>query len=78
MHQVNPQLRPGGRKKLRDGLGAQAVSLLFHQIDGFYRKKKAILLMFFGAGGHLSAPPFSLNFNLLSLYKRFRPSAVYQ
>jgi hypothetical protein len=62
MHQVNPQFRPGGRKKLRDGLGAQAVALLFHQTDWFYRKKKAILLMFFDAGGHPPAPPVFFKF----------------
>jgi len=42
MHQVNPRFKPGGRKKLCDGLEAHDATLLFHQIDRFYRKKKAV------------------------------------
>ena len=72
MHQVNPQFRPGGRKKLRDGLEAHDATLLFHQTDWFYRKKKAVLLMFFGGGGHPPHPPFSFKFNLFSIYKTQR------
>jgi hypothetical protein len=74
MHQVNPQFRPDGGKKLRDGFGTQAIALLFHQTDRFYRKKKAILLILYCAGGH---PPrtsrFLLIFNLFSTYKRLSP-----
>jgi len=68
MHQVNPRLKPGGRKKLRYGLVAQHEILLFHQLDWFYRKKKAVLLMIVLCGGTPPAPPV-FKIRLFSIYK---------
>ena len=62
MHQVNPQFKPGGRKKLRDGLAAHDATLLFNQTDGFYRKKKAVLLIIVLCGGTPPAPPVFFKF----------------
>ena len=59
MHQVNPRFKPGGRKKLCDGLVAQDTTLLFLQVSRFYRLKKAQeKIDFCGAGGHPPHPPF--------------------
>ncbi len=58
MHQVNPRFKPGGRKKLCDGLVAQDATLLFLQVSRFYRLKKAQeKIDFCGAGGHPPHPP---------------------
>ena len=40
MHQVVPRLKPGGMKKLHDGLEAQDTILLFRHFDGFTDKRK--------------------------------------
>ena len=39
LHQVIPRLKPGGRKKLRDGLEAQGTILLFRHNDSFTEKR---------------------------------------
>jgi hypothetical protein len=63
MHQVNPRFKPGGRKKLRYGLEAQAVYLLFLQVYWLYRIKGSyIAYQFYGAGGHPPPPPVSFLF----------------
>jgi len=70
MHQVNPQFRPGGRKKLGYGLVAHHEILLFHQLDWFYRKKEAVLLIFFLVRGDTPRTPrFLLIFICFSIYK---------
>jgi len=40
LDQVVPRLRPGGMKKLRDGLETQDAILLFRHSDGFTDKRK--------------------------------------
>jgi hypothetical protein len=40
LHQVIPRLKPGGRKKLRDGLEAQDTILLFRHDDSFTEKRQ--------------------------------------
>jgi hypothetical protein len=40
VHQVVPRLKPGGRKKLCDGLEAQDAILLYRWFAGFTDKRK--------------------------------------
>jgi hypothetical protein len=42
LDQVVPRLRPGGRKKLRDGFETQGTVLLFRHFDGFTVKRKLL------------------------------------
>ena len=40
--QVVPRLKPGGRKKLRDGFETQDTVLLFRHFEGFTDKRKLL------------------------------------
>jgi len=42
LHPVVPRLKPGGRKKLCDGLEAQDTTLLFRHIDSFTERRKLL------------------------------------
>ena len=42
LDQVVPRLKPGGRKKLCDGLGTQDAILLFRHFGGFTDKRKLL------------------------------------
>jgi len=44
VHQVVPRLKPGGRKKLCDGLEAQNAILLFRWFTGFTDKRKLLFI----------------------------------
>ena len=42
LDQVVPRLKPGGRKKLRDGFETQDTILLFRHFEGFTDKRKLL------------------------------------